>query len=70
MPDLSDLTLPPTGSSQRDLIAQINAAFNQADIDLKAGNLAAYAEDVQRAQTLARQLQAKLNPAPTTTVKK
>jgi uncharacterized membrane protein (UPF0182 family) len=63
-------TVPPSGSSQRDLIAQINAAFNQADIDLKAGDLAAYAQDVQRAQTLARQLQAKLNPAPTTTVKK
>jgi hypothetical protein len=62
--------VPPTGSSQRDLIAQINAAFNQADIDLKAGNLAAYAEDVQRAHTLARQLQAKLNPAPTTTTVK
>jgi uncharacterized membrane protein (UPF0182 family) len=66
----SSTTLPPTGSSQRDLIAQINAAFDKADSDLKAGDLAAYAADVAKAQTLARQLQAKLNSTTSTTVAK
>jgi uncharacterized membrane protein (UPF0182 family) len=66
----SSTTLPPTGSSQRDLIAQINAAFDKADSDLKAGDLAAYAADVAKAQTLARQLQAKLNSTTPTTVAK
>jgi uncharacterized protein len=48
---------PAAGSTVESLLSQANSAFNQAQADLKAGNLAAYQANVQKAQSLVQQAQ-------------
>ncbi len=51
-------TLPAASGSQADLIRQLNAAFAEADAALKSGDFTAYAAAIERAKTIAAQLQA------------
>jgi hypothetical protein len=57
-------TALPGNPTQAQLIAALNDAFAQADADLKKGDLAAYAQDIAKAQAIAAQLK---NAQSTTT---
>jgi uncharacterized membrane protein (UPF0182 family) len=59
-------TLPAATGSQADLIRQLNAAFAEADTALKAGDFTGYAAAIERAKTIAAQLEA-AGAGPTTT---
>ena len=48
---------PATGSTVASLLTEASAAFTQAQADLKAGNLAGYQTNVEKAQTLVQQAQ-------------
>ena len=64
-------TLPAATGSQADLIRQLNAAFAEADAALKAGDFTGYAAAIERAKTIAAQLEAAgagAGPTTTTTV--
>ncbi len=61
-------TLPAATGSQADLIRQLNAAFAEADTALKAGDFTGYAAAIERAKTIAAQLEAAgAGAGPTTT---
>jgi uncharacterized membrane protein (UPF0182 family) len=51
-------TVPAASGSQADLIRQLNAAFAEADAALKKGDFTAYAAAIERAKTIAAQLEA------------
>ena len=55
-PGTPPTTALPGNQTQAQLIAALNDAFDQADADLKKGDLAAYANDIAKAQAIAAQL--------------
>ena len=55
-PGATPTTVLPGNPTQAQLIAALNDAFDQADADLKKGDLAAYANDIAKAQAIAAQL--------------
>jgi hypothetical protein len=57
---------PPPNASVNQLLALAQQASDQADADLRAGNLAAYARDIERVQALVRQANQLAASTPTT----
>lgn len=79
VPTSTTTTLPAPTGSQADLIRRLNQAFADADAALRAGDFTGYASAIERARTLAAQLEAaqatsttlpapSTRPAPTTSV--
>jgi len=57
---------PPPNASVNQLLALAQSASDQADADLRAGNLAAYARDIERVQALVRAANQLAASTPTT----